>query len=184
MSDISRYQTYEQYRQAVLQEHMATLPHNTRRILTEEEFDATRWGIRSAEVSMEDQIKRLETKLEGHELENSRAITDLTATLRHMTETLSSYTSKFDALQESVNEMKTNLTKYNNLRERMDDLERIAEARMTEFVPRNEFNGAFKSVREFAEGRASTVQGRLAVVMWAMGALFGVIGFIAARVFM
>ena len=103
MSDISRYQTYEQYRQAVLQEHMATLPHNTRRILTEEEFDATRWGIRRAVVSMEGQTKRLATPMEGHELENSRANTHVDATLRHMTDTLPGYTSKFDARQASVN---------------------------------------------------------------------------------
>lgn len=135
----------------------------------------------------EEKLMRLETEIDSHERETTRAITDLSTSFRYIQQSLNSTHTAVTHLDQRMDQMERKLDAYNNLRERVDMNERCLDNLPANFVPRPEFDGAMKSVRQFAETKVEAVAGRISMLTWAIGIGFSTagaaIGFLAARVF-
>lgn len=92
-------------------------------------------------------VRRLDTELDGHEQENARTITELATTVKHISTVLDNQARIMEELKRQFSEMERKLDRYNNLRERIDAVERSREALPSDYVPRPEFNGAINSLR-------------------------------------
>lgn len=92
-------------------------------------------------------VRRLDTELDGHEQENARTITELATTVKHISTVLDNQARIMEGLERRFGEMERKLDRYNNLRERTDALERSREKLSTDYVPRQEFNGAINALR-------------------------------------
>lgn len=139
-------------------------------------------------------IRRLDTELDGHERETDRGITELRSNYVHIAKALDSQTVMLSQLDKRMGHMEVEIGRYNNLRERLDGLEQTEAKRSDTYVPRPEFNQTMVSVRQHADSvsskalsKADKVEGRLTTMVWGVGLMLagisGVVGFIAARVF-
>jgi hypothetical protein len=110
MSDLDRYNTYEEYRKQVLLEKF-TKPESARRILTEEEFDELRWGIGMADARNDEEHRELvrrmnatEARIDGalghiYGAEGHGGILDtINASLQKVADNYEHLDKKFDAL--------------------------------------------------------------------------------------
>lgn len=79
--------------------------------------------------------------------ETTNRITELTTSMRYICEGIDyqrAFAERMDARQDA---MERKLDQYNNLRERTDMLEAVEARRAKDYVPREEFNGALRSLR-------------------------------------
>lgn len=136
---------------------------------------------------MKRDIRRIDTELDSHERETDRAITELSTHYSHISATLDSQAQLLAQIDKRMGKIEVDLGRYNNMRERLDDVERTQAAMGTAYVPRDEFNSALGSVRQHAEGKVAVVEGKLRMLVWGIGGFLtlasGSVGFIAARVF-
>lgn len=130
-----------------------------------------------------DELKRLQALLGNYQEQTTQQITTLTTSLSYIKEGIDWQRQFSERMDQRQDTLERKLDQYNNLRERTDALERAESERAVDYVPRREFNGALGSVREFAEGKAKAIEGRVIVVMWAMGITWGALGFLAAHIF-
>lgn len=136
---------------------------------------------------MKRDIRRIDTELDSHERETDRAVTELSTHYKHISSTLDAQAHLLTQIDKRIGKMEVDLGKYNNMRERLDLLERSHGMLATEYVPRQEFNGALGSVRQHSEGKAAVLEGKLRMLVWGLGVFItiasGTIGFVASKVF-
>lgn len=123
---------------------------------------------------MKRDIRRIDTELDSHERETDRAITALSTHFEHISSTLDSQAKLLSQIDKRMGALEGDIKKYNNMRERLDGIERVQESMAQDYVPRPEFNGAINSVREFVKEKVDGLAGRFALLMWIIGAGFGV----------
>jgi chromosome segregation ATPase len=132
-------------------------------------------------------IRRIDTELDNHERETDRAITELATHYKHISSTLDAQGQILTHIDKRIGKMEVDLGRYNNMRERLDIVERTQSALATAYVPRDEFNGAVGSVRQFADVRSTGTEGKLRMLVWGVGVFItlasGTIGFVASAVF-
>jgi hypothetical protein len=143
---------------------------------------------------IERDIRRLDTELEGHVNENLRAITALQTNYSHITHALESQGRILEQIDKRMAHIEVAVGGVPALKERLDVIEGIEKTRSEHYIPRHEYNASLISVRQYAENegakataKADKVEGRLTMMVWGVGltlaGISGVVGFIAARVF-
>lgn len=133
------------------------------------------------------EMRRIDTELDSHERETDRAVTELATHYKHISSTLDSQSLLLSQIDKRIGAIEVDLGKYNNMRERLDMVERTQSALATAYVPREEFNGALGSVRQYSEGKSAGVEGKLRILVWGVGVFItlasGTIGFLASAIF-
>lgn len=110
-------------------------------------------------------LRRLDVEVEGVKLESSNAITALNTSLSFIGDQLKRYDETLKVVQSQLQTIASDVGKYNNVRERIDLLEQFQDNMGKNFVPREEFNGAFKSVRQ-----------QIRTLQWIFGIGFSLVG--------
>ena len=110
-------------------------------------------------------IRRIDTELDSHERETDRAITMLSTNYNHIASALEAQQKLLAQIDQRMGKMEVDLGRYNNMRERVDGLERAQSQLGVDFVPRNEFNGAVGSLRN-----------QIKTMQWVFGVGFSING--------
>lgn len=95
---------------------------------------------------------------------------DLKWMIEHM-EKLGATIEKIDARQDR---MESELSKHNNFQKRLQAVEETHENLADNYIPRTEFDAAMQSVRESVTEKVNAVSGRFSLLVWIIGAGFGV----------
>jgi len=128
MSDLTRFNTYKEYRQSVVEGHVAPLPHRPRPILTEEEFDRLRWGIGEMEDTTArfndhlDQSKRMDQNIKDNTMAHER----VAVLLEQITEKIRDQQKEIRDLTEIAHQTHAKVT--NGLSHRVEEIHEIVKA--------------------------------------------------------
>lgn len=111
-----------------------------------------------------------------HEIRDSstRMIAEQGSDLRWMRDHIEKLSAVIDKIDERQDSMQADLAKHNHFQTRLRTLEEARDTLPDEFIPRAEFDGAINSVRENVKGKVEGLAGRFALLMWIVGAGFGV----------
>ena len=105
-----------------------------------------------------DSINRNTMGLEALQIETTRAIATLGQSMLHIRETNEHQTAAILRIETMQRDMATQIGRYNNMRERLDQIEAETSDMHEKFVGKEVFNGAMESIRK-----------QLGLVQWAFG---------------
>lgn len=124
-----------------------------------------------------DQLKRHEAYIAEFRGESARMWGAVTTDLSYIKSALDKLTNSTERHDQRLDHLEREIHKYNNLRERLDLLEKTHDRLASDFVPRPEFNGALNSIREQSiDGDNSikeALQSGLSSIRWVLGGLVG-----------
>jgi len=111
-----------------------------------------------------------------HEIRESstRMIAEQGTDLKWMREHIEKLGAVIDKIDARQDRMESELSKHNQFQARVRKLEENHEALPEEFVPRSEFDGAIKSVRETLEDKTKGLSERFTLLIWIVGGGFGI----------
>lgn len=111
-----------------------------------------------------------------HEIRDSstRLISEQGRDLKWIREHMEKLGAMFEKIDARQDRMESELAKHNNFQSRLRVLEESRDTLAEEYVPRPEFDGAINSVRETMKDKVDALAGRFALLMWIVGAGFGI----------
>lgn len=126
---------------------------------------------------VEDQLNRHEAYIGEFRGESARMWGQVTTDLSYIKKAVDKLAHSTERHDQRLDHLEREIHKYNNLRERLDLLEKMHDRLSSDFVPRPEFNGALNSIREQSvEGDASikdALAAGLSSIRWVLGGLVG-----------
>lgn len=126
---------------------------------------------------IEDQLARHEAYIGEFRGESARMWGQVTTDLSYIKDGLDKLTHSTERHDQRLDHLEREIHKYNNLRERLDLLEKTHDRLASDFVPRPEFNGALNSIREQSiagdESIKDALQSGLSSIRWVLGGLVG-----------
>ena len=111
------------------------------------DFEESEMSDEKQHDDMRRDIRRIDTELDSHERETDRAVTELSTHYSHISATLDAQAQLLSQIDKRMGKIEVDLGRYNNMRERLDGVERAQATLGTDFVPRREFNGMVGSIR-------------------------------------